>query len=223
MRILVVEDEKKVAGFVKKGLEEESYAVDVAYDGEEAINLLKTYPYDLVILDLMLPKKDGFQVLKEFRESGGDAPVLILTARDSVEDVVKGLDLGADDYLRKPFSFLELLARVRALLRRRKGEPQSVLRVGDLEVNLTDRRVFRGGKEIELTSREFALLEFLVRNKGRVLTRTMIAEHVWNQSFDSGSNVIDVYINYLRKKIDHGFDKKLIKTIRGVGYMIKDD
>ena len=223
MRILVVEDEKKVAGFVKKGLEEESYAVDVAYDGEEAINLLKTYPYDLVILDLMLPKKDGFQVLKEFRESGGDAPVLILTARDSVEDVVKGLDLGADDYLRKPFSFLELLARVRALLRRRKGEPQSVLRVGDLEVNLTDRRVFRGGKEIELTSKEFALLEFLVRNKGRVLTRTMIAEHVWNQSFDSGSNVIDVYINYLRKKIDHGFDKKLIKTIRGVGYMIKDD
>ena len=223
MRILVVEDEKKVAGFVKKGLEEESYAVDVAYDGEEAINLLKTYPYDLVILDLMLPKKDGFQVLKEFRESGGDAPVLILTARDSVEDVVKGLDLGADDYLRKPFSFLELLARVRALLRRRKGEPQSVLRVGDLEVNLTDRRVFRGGKEIELTSREFALLEFLVRNKGRVLTRTMIAEHVWNQSFDSGSNVIDVYINYLRKKIDHGFEKKLIKTIRGVGYMIKDD
>lgn len=223
MRILVVEDEKKVAGFVKKGLEEESYAVDVAYDGEEALNLLKTYPYDLVILDLMLPKKDGFQVLKEFRDSGGDAPVLILTAKDSVEDVVKGFDLGADDYLRKPFSFLELLARVRALLRRRKGESQSVLRVGDLEVNLTDRRVFRGGKEIELTSREFALLEFLVRNRGRVLTRTMIAEHVWNQNFDSGSNVIDVYINYLRKKIDHGFDKKLIKTIRGVGYMIRDD
>ncbi len=222
MRILIVEDEKKVAGFIKKGLEEESYAVDIAYDGEEASSMLDLYPYDLIILDLMLPKKDGYQVLKEYRSKGGTAPILILTAKDSVEDVVKGLDLGADDYLRKPFSFLELLARVRALLRRGRGETANVLKVGDLEVYPSERKVIRGGKEIELTTKEFALLEYMVRNKGKVLTRTMIAEHVWNQTFDSSSNVIDVYINYLRKKIDQGFDKKLIKTIRGVGYMIKD-
>ncbi len=222
MRILVVEDEKKVSAFIKQGLEEESYVVDVAYDGEEASKLLSSCEYDLVILDLMLPKKDGYQVLKEYRSKGGKIPVLILTAKDSVEDVVKGLDLGADDYLRKPFSFMELLARVRALLRRGRPDMGSVLKAGDLELRLADRRVFRGGKEIELTSKEFALLEYMVRNKGKVLTRTMISEHVWKQNFDSSSNVIDVYITYLRRKIDKGFDKKLIKTIRGVGYMIKE-
>jgi len=221
MRILVVEDEKKVAHFIKKGLEEEAYAVDVAYDGEEALCFAQQNDYDLIILDIMLPKKDGLNVLTALREKGILVPVLILSARTSVEDRVKGLNLGGDDYLMKPFSFSELLARVRALLRRGRRET-TVLKVRDLTLDPVSRKVFRGGKEIELTPKEFALLEYFMRNKSQVLTRTMIAEHVWNYNFDSFTNVIDVYVNYLRNKIDKDSPHKLIQTIRGVGYMMEE-
>ncbi len=222
MKVLVIEDEDKVARFIKQGLEEESYEVELAHDGNEASRMLKENDYDIIILDLMLPGKDGYEVLKEYRRRGGNAPVLILTAKDSVDDVVRGFNLGADDYLKKPFSFLELLARIRALLRRARPEPQEVLKAADLELYPLERRVVRGGKEIELTAREFSILELLLRNKGRVLTRSVISEAIWGEKFDISSNVIDVHITYLRKKVDKGFDKKLIKTIRGVGYMIKE-
>lgn len=216
---MVVEDERKVAGFLKQGLEEEGYEVDCAYDGEEALERLRARPYDLVILDLMLPRVDGLEVLRRFRgEMAGGTPVLVLTAKDSVEDVVKGLDSGADDYLTKPFAFEELLARVRALLRRREKERE--LRVEDLVLDLTARKAKRGDKEVELTAKEFALLEYLMRRSGEVLSREEIAEHVWGQDFDPLTNIVDVYINHLRKKIDQGAPKKLIHTVRGVGYSL---
>ncbi len=221
MRILVVEDEKKVASFLKKGLEEEYYAVDCAYDGEEAFYMLEVNDYDLVVLDIMLPKMDGLEVLKRVRDNGLSLPVLMLTARDSVEDIVRGLDAGCDDYLTKPFAFAELLARVRTLLRRKEREPLGELRVVDLTLDPLTRRVSRGGEEIELTAKEYALLEYLMRHANRVVTRTMISEHVWDYNFDPMTNVIDVYVNHLRKKIDSGFPHKLIRTIRGVGYMLK--
>lgn len=221
MRILVVEDEKKVANFIKKGLEEEAYAVDLAYDGEEALCFGQQNDYDLVILDIMLPKKDGCKVLTTLRETGILTPVLILSARTAVEDRVKGLNLGGDDYLTKPFSFSELLARIRALLRRGKKET-TILKVRDLTLDPVSRKIFRAGKEIELTPKEFALLEYFMRNKNQVLTRTMIAEHVWNYNFDSFTNVIDVYVNYLRNKIDKDSPYKLIQTMRGVGYMMEE-
>ncbi len=222
MRILVVEDEEKVASFIRKGLEEEHYAVDLALDGTEGLHLAETNPYDLIVLDLMLPGLDGFRFVQRLREEGIDTPILILTARDSVESKVRGLDLGADDYLTKPFAFAELLARVRALLRRGKPHTPPVLRVADLTLDPAARRVTRAGKVIELTPKEFALLEYLMRHAGRVLTRTMILEHVWDQNFDSYTNVVDVYINYLRKKIDHGFTPRLIHTVRSVGYVLRE-
>ncbi|GAB4256535.1 MAG: response regulator transcription factor [Deferrisomatales bacterium] len=223
MRILVVEDEEKVASFIRKGLEEERYAVDVALDGEEGLELAQLTAYDLIILDLMLPKIDGFRFLQELRDESVGTPVLVLTARDAVSDKVKGLDLGADDYLTKPFSFSELLARVRALLRRGKPQRSPILQVADLTLDPAARRVARAGRQVELTAKEYALLEYFMRHAGQVLTRTMISEHVWDQSFDSYTNVIDVYVNYLRKKIDHGFEPKLIHTVRGVGYVLREE
>jgi heavy metal response regulator len=220
MRILIIEDEKKVAQFIKKGLEEEHYAVDTAYDGEMGLYMVDINEYDLVVLDLMIPKIDGLEVLKRIRGNKNNVPILVLTAKDTVEDIVKGLDAGCDDYLTKPFEFIEFLARVRALLRREKGEKEPVLNIADLTLSLVTHKVMRKGKEIELTSKEYALLEYFMRNPDKVLTRTMISEHVWDYHFDSMTNVIDVYVNYLRKKIDKGFEPKLIHTIRGVGYIL---
>jgi heavy metal response regulator len=221
MRLLVVEDEKKVASFIKRGLEEEGYAVDVARDGEEGFNMALDRVHDLVILDIGLPKKDGLQLLQDLRKQKIPTPVLLLTVRATIEDKVIGLDSGADDYLAKPFAFQELVARVRALLRRRAEAGPAVLRVADLVLDPARRSVVRGGEKIDLTTKEFALLDYLMRNPGRVLTRTMIIEHVWDYDFDTMTNVVDVYVNYLRKKIDSGRDLKLIHTVRGVGYMLQ--
>jgi len=223
VRILVVEDDRKVASFIQKGLAEEGYAVDVATDGEMGLAMGLDRLHDVIVLDVMLPGKPGFQVLRELRQGRVETPVLLLTARDTVEDKVRGLDAGADDYLTKPFAFAELLARVRALLRRRSAERVPLLQVEDLVLDPATRAVKRGDEAIPLTNREFSLLEYLMRNAGRVLTRTAIAEHVWDYSFDSETNVIDVYVNYLRKKIDTGRDRKLIRTVRGVGYVLKAD
>ena len=221
MRILVVEDEKKVAGFIKKGLEEETYAVDVAYDGEDGLHLGVEGQYDLIILDIMLPKIDGLEVLSQLRDQGSDVPILLLTAKDAIDDRVAGLNKGADDYLTKPFAFSELLARVRVLLRRGKAEVKTILQISDLTLDLVSHKVNRGGDEIELTGKEYSLLEYFMRNQEKVLTRTMIAEHVWDYNFDTFTNVIDVYINHLRKKIDKGRESKLLHTLRGVGYIMK--
>jgi heavy metal response regulator len=221
MRLLVVEDEKKVASFIKQGLEEEGYAVDVVFDGEEGLSMALDGVHDLIILDIQLPKMDGLRVLEALRKAKVLAPVLLLTVRATIEDKVLGLDSGADDYLTKPFAFQELVARVRALLRRRAEAEPTVLRVADLTLDPARRIVSRGDQRIDLTSREFALLDYFMRNPGRVLTRTMIIEHVWNYDFDTMTNVIDVYVNYLRKKIDAGREPKLIHTVRGVGYVLK--
>jgi len=223
MRILVVEDEKKVASFIKKGLEEEHYAVDVAYDGETGLYMAEVNEYDLIVLDLMIPKIDGLEVLKRIRNNKNNVPILVLTAKDTVEDIVKGLDSGCDEYLTKPFNFMVFLARIRALLRREKIEKEPLLKIADLILSPVTHKVMRGGKEIELTSKEYALLEYFIRNSDRVLTRTMISEHVWDYHFDSMTNVIDVYVNYLRRKIDKDFEPKLIHTIRGVGYILSAD
>ncbi len=222
MRILIVEDEKKVAGFVKKGLEQESYAVDVAYDGVEGEYLASTNDYDVIILDIMLPKKSGIDVLKDLRAREIKTSVLLLTARDSVEDRVKGLDSGADDYLSKPFAFEELLARVRALMRR-KDYGLVELKFADMVLDQATRKAKRGDTAIDLTSKEYGLLEYFLRNPNKVLTRTMIAEHVWDYTFDSDTNVIDVYVNHLRNKVDKDFPKKLIHTVRGIGYILKEE
>ena len=223
MYILIVEDEKKVAGFIKQGLQEERYTVDVAYDGEEALLLAGMNSYDLIVLDIMLPKKDGMEVLKDLRAQGLSIPILILTAKDTLEDKVQGLDSGADDYITKPFAFAELLARIRALLRRGKPTNETSLTAADLMLDPATHKVQRAGKQIELTSKEYALLEYFLRNKGQVLTRTLINEHVWGYRFDTGTNIVDVYVNYLRSKIDRGFDKKLIHTVRGVGYVLREE
>ena len=226
MRILVIEDEAKVASFIRRALEEESYAVDVCTDGTQGLEFAseaKDGRYDLVILDLMLPGLSGLELLKALRKKQITVPVLILTARSQLDQKVMGLDAGADDYLTKPFAIEELLARVRALLRRGFGEAAGVLQVDDLILNPATREVTRGGKRIELTSKEYALLEYLMRNAGRVLTRPMIAEHVWNLDFDTFTNVIDVYVNYLRNKIDRGRDRKLIHTMRGSGYVLRPE
>jgi len=222
VRILVVEDDKPVANFIKKGLESEQYAVDLAGDGEDAQALIGEANFDLILLDLVLPRIDGLEVLKYIRSRKPSPPVLILSGRGRVEDRVKGLDLGADDYLTKPFSFSELSARVRALLRRPPNPVGVVLHVKDLELDRAERVVRRAGQRIELTPREFALLEYLMRNVGRCVTRAMIIEHVWNFSFDTMTNVVDVYINYLRKKVDQDFGNKLIHTVRNVGYELGD-
>ena len=223
MRILVIEDERKVANFIKKGLEEDHYAVDTAYDGETGLYMAGVNEYDLIVLDLMIPKIDGLEVLKRIRDTKNSVSIMVLTAKDTVEDIVKGLDTGCDDYLTKPFEFVEFLARVRALLRREKTEKEPLLKIADLTLSLVSHKVTRGDKEIELTSKEYALLEYFMRNPEKVLTRTMISEHVWDYHFDSITNVIDVYVNYLRKKIDKDFDVKLIHTIRGVGYIMKKE
>lgn len=222
MHILIVEDEKKVAAFIKKGLEEETYAVDVASDGEEGLYMASEGEFDLIILDLMLPKMDGLEVLTKLRDKGIGTAILLLTAKDSVEDKVTGLNKGADDYLTKPFAFSELLARVRSLLRRGKGDTKTELQVGDLTLDLVSHNVKRNGVEMELTGKEYSLLEYFMRNEGKVLTRTMIAEHVWDYNFDTFTNVIDVYINHLRKKIDKDHPKKLLHTLRGVGYVMRE-
>jgi len=223
MRLLVIEDEKKVARFVKKGLEEEGYAVDLAFDGEEGLAMVLDQVHDLIILDIALPKIDGLQVLKKLRERAVRTPVLLLTVRATIEDKVLGLDSGADDYLTKPFVFQELLARIRALLRRKAEAGPPLLRVEDLALDPARHLVTRGGERIDLTNKEFALLEYLMRNAGRVLTRAMISEHVWNYDFDTETNIIDVYVNYLRRKIDSGREKRLIHTIRGSGYVLKSE
>jgi two-component system, OmpR family, copper resistance phosphate regulon response regulator CusR len=223
MRLLVVEDEKKVAGFIKKGLVEEGYAVDVAPDGRTGLHMALDRVHDLIVLDIHLPKMNGLEVLKELRRQRVATPVLLLTVRATIEDKVLGLDSGADDYLTKPFAFQELLARIRALIRRRAQVEQAELRIADLILDPAQHTVSRGNERIELTSKEFALLDYFMRNPGRVLTRTMIAEHVWDYDFDSMTNVIDVYVNYLRKKIDSGREPKLIHTVRGVGYTLKRD
>lgn len=222
MRILLVEDEKKIASFIERGLTEQHYTVDVAQDGEEGLYLAEINPYDLIILDIMLPKKDGFSVCRELRRQNNDVPILMLTARDDVQDKIYGLDSGADDYLTKPFAFGEFLARVRVLLRRQRPSKSTRLTVADLELDQVTHLVTRNGEKIDLTSTEYALLEFLMLHAGEVVTRTMISEHVWDQDFDSFSNVINVYVTYLRKKIDAGFDRKLIHSVRGRGYMIKE-
>jgi heavy metal response regulator len=223
MRILVVEDERKVASFVKRGLEAAHYAVDVEHDGEAGFKRLLERDYDLVILDVMLPRLDGLSLMREIRRRRLNIPVLLLTARVTVADKVMGLDLGADDYLTKPFAFEELLARVRALLRRGAAAVPTELSISDLRLDPASRQVTRGGKRIELTPKEFALLEFLLRRREQVLSRTVIAQHVWGVNYDTFTNVIDVYVNYLRRKIDSGFDTKLIHSVRGVGYVLKEE
>jgi len=222
MRILVVEDDRKVARFVRQGLCEEGHAVEIAKDGPEALDFVFTEPaYDLIVLDVMLPGEDGFGVLKVLRSRKLAVPVLMLTARDSITDKVAGLDLGADDYLTKPFAFEEFLARVRALLRRRDTDRAPVLRLDDLTVDPATRKVARGERRIELTARQYALLEYFLRNAGRVLTRQMIAQHVWGLDFDAESNVIDVYVGYLRRKIERDRERRLLHTVRGAGYVMQ--
>jgi DNA-binding response OmpR family regulator len=224
MRILVVEDDRKVASFIRKGLEEEGHAVEVAGDGAAAIERATDgAPWDLVVLDVMLPKGDGFYVLKELRSQGLRSPVLMLTARDAVGDKVTGLDLGADDYLSKPFAFEEFVARVRALLRRGGGGSAPVLRLADLSLDPATREVRRGARRVELTAREHTLLEYFLRNAGRVLTRPMLAQHVWGLDFDPESNVVDVYVGYLRRRIEGPGERRLLHTVRGVGYVLKDE
>jgi two-component system, OmpR family, copper resistance phosphate regulon response regulator CusR len=223
LRILIVEDEKKVANFVKKGLQEEGYAVDVVYDGKNGLNSATGQSYDLIILDIYLPGLDGLAILKKLRDVKVKTPVLLLTVRATIEDKVLGLNSGADDYLTKPFAFEELIARVRALLRRQRDADTTVIQVADLMLDPVRRIVTRGGQAIVLTLKEFSLLEYFMRNPGRVLTRAMIIDHIWNYDFDTETNVVDVYVNYLRKKIDAGRNIKLIHTVRGAGYILKTE
>jgi len=219
MRILVIEDEKRIADFLSRGLESGGYAVDVANDGQTGVNLSRDTPYDLIVLDLGLPDMDGLQVLDKIRNRKASPPVLILSARQAVDDRVKGLELGADDYLVKPFAFVELLARVRALLRRGQPTPER-LQVGDLVLDCIRRKVTRGGQALELAPKEFSILEYMMRNPGRPLSRTMIVEHVWDMDYDGLTNIVDVYIRHLRSKIDDGWPSRLIHTVRGIGYML---
>jgi len=223
MRLLVVEDEKKVSSFIKKGLEEEGYAVDVAFDGKTGLQMAMDRVHDLIVLDIHLPGMDGLSLLHRLRTAKVSTPVLLLTVRANIEDKVLGLDSGADDYLTKPFAFQELVARIRALLRRQTEAELPVLRFADLILDPARRVVLRGGKKIDLTAKEYALLDYFIRNPGRVLTRTMIVEHVWDYNFDSMTNIIDVYVNYLRRKIDSDREHKLIHTVRGVGYVLKEE
>ncbi len=222
MKILVVEDEKKVASFIKRGLEEDSYRVTVTHDGVEGLKLALEEDFSLMILDVMLPKKDGLTVIKELRAAGRHVPVLMLTARDTTEDIVSGLDAGSDDYLTKPFAFAELLARVRALLRRGEQDRGAEILFADLRLDPVAHKVWRSGVEIDLTAKEYGLLEYMMRNPNTVLSRAMIAEHVWDYAFDSFTNIIDVYVNYLRKKVDKDFPVKLIHTVRGQGYILRE-
>jgi len=221
MRILVVDDDRRLCAIIKRGLLEEAYAVDLAYDGEEGEYLAEVNPYDLIILDIMLPNKDGIEVCQELRAKKINTPILMLTAKDTVEDRVTGLDTGADDYLVKPFAFSELLARVRALLRREGISKSPELRVGDLTLNTLTRQVWRGQRPIELTTKEYVILEYIMRHPNVVVTRTMVEEHAWDYDFDSLSNLVDVYIRRLRRKIDTEREDSLIQTVRGAGYRLK--
>jgi two-component system copper resistance phosphate regulon response regulator CusR len=224
MKILIIEDEKKVSEFLRKGFAAESYTVEIAGDGAEGSRLARSGTYDAIVLDLMLPKKDGITVLREIRSAKVETPVLILSSKSDVEDRVEGLNRGADDYLPKPFAFSELLARVRSLLRRKSPDlADSVLRMSDLSLDLLSRRVERSGKAIPLTNKEFEVLEYLMRNRGRVMSRVILTEHVWDMNFDSGTNIVDVVINRLRRKIDDDFSPKLLHTVRGVGYTMRED
>lgn len=222
MRILAVEDERDLLDVTAKRLEAQGYSVDRCTDGQEALDYAESAQYDLILLDIMLPKVDGLSVLRRLRGQGNRTPVLLLTARDSIEDRVQGLDGGADDYLTKPFAFEELLARVRVLLRRGTGEAANELALGDLCMDLAAHRVTRAGKEIKLSAKEYAILEYMLLNRGVVLSRERIEEHVWNYDFEGGSNVVDVYMRYLRRKLDDPFEKKLIHTVRGSGYVIRE-
>lgn len=222
MRLLLVEDEKKVANFVARGLRAERYAVDIAADGQSGWAMACATDYDLLILDLMLPGLSGTELLARYRRKGGTAPVLVLTARDATNEKVANFEAGADDYLTKPFAFAELLARVKALLRRGPANRNAVLKVGDLEIDRGRQQVHRAGKRVDLTAKEYALLEYLAANAGRVLSRTMIVEHVWDESFESLTNIVDVYVRYLRQKVDEPFERKLIHTVRGVGYSLAE-
>lgn len=222
MRILVIEDEKKIASFIQRGLKEEKFVVDVSYDGEDGMYKADINEYDLIVLDIMLPKKDGIYVCRELRKKGNETPILMLTARDAIGDKVQGLDVGADDYLTKPFAFEEFLARTRSLLRRNKTGKTTHLKIADLELDQVKHKAKRAGKEINLTSKEYALLEYFMLHAEQIVTRTMISEHVWNEDFDSFTNVIDVYVRYLRNKIDKGFKKSLLHTIRGTGYILSE-
>src|SRR5579859_911404 len=221
MRILVIEDEEKVSALVKRGLMAERYAVDVTADGIEGLEFTDAYPYDLIILDLMLPRLPGAEALQRIRRKNDLVPVLVLTARDSIDDKVKLFELGADDYLPKPFAFAELQVRVKALLRRGPVNRSSTLRIEDLELDRLTQQVKRGGKRVELTGKEYSLLEYLMQNADRVLSRNMIIEHVWDQSFDGITNIVDVYVRHLRAKVDDGHTVKMIRTVRGTGYMIR--
>ncbi len=223
MRILIVEDEKDLVAIIKQGLTEAGYAVDAAYDGEEGLYMAENYPVDVVILDIMLPQMDGLAVLSALRKKGIKTPVILLTARDAVLDKIKGLDTGADDYLTKPFAFNELLARIRSLLRRKTDVKAASIRIADLEINTASHEVKRGDKAVQLSAREYALLEYLAYRKDSVVSRSDIVEHIYNEDADKDSNVVDVYINYLRNKIDKDFKKKLIHTVRGAGYMLKEE
>ena len=221
MRLLIVEDEVKMAGLLRRGLQEEGYAVDVARTGTEAVWAGTENPYDAIVLDVMLPDLDGFAVCRRLREAGRWTPILMLTARDAVRDRIAGLDAGADDYLTKPFAFTELLARLRALMRRGAGERPAVLRAGDLALDPATRRVTRGATQVDLTAKEFALLEYFLRHPGEVLTRSRIIEHVWDFAYDGDSNVVDVYVRYLREKVDRPFGRRSIETVRGAGYRLR--
>ena len=222
MRILVAEGDRDMNAILVSRLKKEHYSVDTCFQGEEALDYLAGAEYDVVILDIMMPVLDGLSVLTKIRKEGNQVPVLLLTARDSIEDRVKGLDSGANDYLVKPFALEELLARIRVLLRRGTGEKENVCRVADLEVHLDTHEVLRGGKEITLSGKEFSLLRYMIQNQGIVLSREKLEQHIWNYDYTGGSNVIDVYIRYLRKKIDEGFTSKLIHTVRGAGYVLKE-
>jgi two-component system, OmpR family, copper resistance phosphate regulon response regulator CusR len=222
MRILIVEDEKGISGFLKDGLEEEGFAVDIANDGTKGYELASTNDYDVILLDWMMPGISGIEVCRQFRKADKTVPIIFLTAKDTVQDTVFALEAGANDYIKKPFEFEELLARIRVQLRTRNGE-NNILMLGDIEMNLDTHRVFRNSIEIELTPKEFSLLEFLIRNKNKVCTRTRIIEHVWDIHFDSDTSVIDVYINFLRKKLDTGKSLDLIHTVRGVGYIAREE
>jgi heavy metal response regulator len=221
MRVLVIEDEKQLLKIIGERLKEEGYATDLVRDGIEGLHFAESLDYDCIILDIMLPSMDGFSVLRKLRARKINTPILILTAKDTIKDKVSGLDLGADDYITKPFSFEELIARVRAMLRRKSSEKETVLFISDLTLDLITREVSRGNHLIELTSKEFAILEYFLRNKGKVLTKSQIANHVWNYEFEYKSNIVEVYVRYLRKKLEDNFENKLIHTVSGVGYVIK--
>lgn len=223
MRILIAEDERDLNAIIEQKMKDEGYSVDTCFDGEDALYYLKSAEYDAVIMDVMMPKIDGFETVRQYRSCGGTAPVLFLTARDSIEDRVHGLDLGANDYLVKPFFFAELIARIRAMVRSNTGSVSNVYTICDLSLDAASKTVMRAGREIRLSAKEYSLLEYMIRNKNKVLSREQIENNLYNFDYEGGTNVIDVYIRYLRKKIDEGFDKKLLHTVRGLGYILKEE